>query len=286
MRMKGRIVAVTGGASGLGEAMVRLMAEHGASVVVGDVQHEKGKAVANALGHAVTFVPCDVRLEEDVAGLVDAAVSAHGRLDCMINNAGIIGAVGPIDELPLEEWEGTMAVQLRSVFLGMKHAARVMKPRAAGSIISLSSVGGLRGGIAPHAYATAKAGIINLTRNVAAELGPWSIRVNCIAPGGAATPGGASFYAGDAKAVDRLAQRNLETSPLHGRAGSPSDVANAALWLASDEAGFVSGETIVVDGGLIGGTPAGAERGFGHFAAHQPMYRENGRRGPELKSDK
>jgi NAD(P)-dependent dehydrogenase (short-subunit alcohol dehydrogenase family) len=278
-RLLGQVAVITGAAGGLGEAIARRMADEGAAVVLGDIQDDAGAAVAAGIGDAAVYRRCDVRRESDVAALVDAAVATHGRLDCMVNNAGIIGAVGPIDELPLDEWDATMAVQLRSVFLGMKHASRVMKPRERGAIISMSSVGGLRGGIAPHCYAAAKSAIVGLTRNVAAELGPWSIRVNAIAPGGAATPGGASFYAGDPGAVAELADRNLATSPLRGRAGSPADVAHAAVWLASDEGGYVSGTTVVVDGGLIGGTPPAAQRGFGPFAEHRPLYREGGLRG-------
>lgn len=278
-RLEGKTVAITGAASGLGEATARLMVAEGATALLADIQDDRGRGLAQELGDRCGYLHCDVRNEEDVAAFLDAALALAGRVDCLVNNAGIIGAVGPIDSLPLEEYELTMAVELRSVFLGMKHAARVMKPQSSGVILSMSSVGALRGSVAPHCYGAAKAAIIQLTHSVAAELGAWSIRVNAIAPGGCATPGGASFYAGDPNAVERLHEHNLTRSPLRGRAGEANDVAHAALWLASDDAGFISGHTLVVDGGLTTGSPAGAERGWGPFAAHQPLFREGGQRG-------
>ena len=144
-RVGGKVVAVTGGASGLGEATARLMAAEGATVLVADIQDDRGQGLAEEIGGR--YVHCDVTREPDVAGLVDTAVREHGRLDCMFNNAGIVGAHGGIDEIPLEEYEFTMAVLLRSVFLGTKHAARVMKPQQSGVILSTTSIGGIQGGL-------------------------------------------------------------------------------------------------------------------------------------------
>ncbi len=157
---------------------------------------------------------CDVTSEADVAAVIDGAVATFGRLDCMFNNAGIIGAHGPIDEIPLDEYEYTMAVLLRSVFLGMKHAARVMKPQHSGVILSTSSIGGLQGGLGTHVYGAAKGAIVALTKNVAAELGAWSIRVNAIAPGKILTPMNAAAIVGDPDAMDEAREAFQTSTPL------------------------------------------------------------------------
>ena len=274
----GKTFVVTGGASGIGASAARLAVEEGASVVLADIQDEAGKTLAADLGDAARYVRCDVRSEQDVAGLVDEAVSAFGKVDVMFNNAGIVGAIGPIDEIPLDEYDFTVAVLMRSVFLGMKHAARVMKPRRSGVILSTTSCVGLRGGLGPHVYAGCKAAIVGFTRNVAAELGPWGIRVNAIAPGKHATPMFADAALGDPTATDRIDVFE-RISPLKGRYGTAEDIAEAAVWLSSDRAGFVSGITMSVDGGLIAGTPEGAEPGQGLYAGHRPLLREAGGRG-------
>ncbi len=274
----GKTFVVTGGASGIGASAARLAVEEGASVVLADIQDAAGERLAAELGDAARYVRCDVRSEQDVAGLVDEAVSAFGKVDVMFNNAGIVGAIGPIDEIPLDEYDFTVAVLMRSVFLGMKHAARVMKPRRSGVILSTTSCVGLRGGLGPHVYAGCKAAIVGFTRNVAAELGPWGIRVNAIAPGKHATPMFADAALGDPKATDRIDVFE-RISPLKGRYGTAEDIAEAAVWLSSDRAGFVSGITMSVDGGLISGTPEGAEPGQGLYAGHRPLLREAGGRG-------
>ena len=276
--IQGKTFVVTGGASGIGASAARLAVQEGASVVLADIQDEAGKALADDLGDAARYVRCDVRSEQDVAGLVDEAVSAFGKVDVMFNNAGIVGAMGPIDEIPLDEYDFTVAVLMRSVFLGMKHAARVMKPRHSGVILSTTSCVGLRGGLGPHVYAGCKAAIVGFTRNVAAELGTWGIRVNAIAPGKHATPMFADAALGDPKATDRTDVFE-RISPLKGRYGTAEDIAEAAVWLSSDRAGFVSGITMSVDGGLISGTPEGAEPGQGLYAGHRPLLREAGGRG-------
>src|SRR3954471_11537547 len=188
------------------------MAAEGAAVLVADIQDDRGQGLAEEIEGR--YVHCDVTSEPDVAGLVDAAVGEHGRLDCMFNNAGIIGAHGGIDEIPLEEYEFTMAVLLRSVFLGMKHATRVMKPQRSGLILSTSSVGGLQGGLGTHVYAAAKGAVVALTRNVAAELGAWSIRVNAIAPGKILTPMNAAAIVGRPDAIDEAREAFQTRTPL------------------------------------------------------------------------
>lgn len=273
-RLSDKVALITGGASGLGEATVRLFAAEGARVVIADLQAERGERIAAELGEAVIFQHTNVADEASIAAAVDRAVTAFGRLDCLYANAGIVGAIGPIDECPIEEYDATMAVDLRGVFLCMKHAARVMKPQQSGVILSSSSIAGLQGGLGPHVYATAKTALIGLTRNVAAELGRSGIRVNCIAPGNFATEMIAGMVTGDPDRVGDLEEGMAAASPLPGRGGRPTDIAHAALYLASDEAGFVSGHTLVVDAGLTtgsGGPPM--------FDTKGPLIREAGKRG-------
>lgn len=279
-RVSDKVVAITGAASGLGEATARLMHDEGAFVVLADIQDERGQQIADELGDRARYLRCDVTSEAEVANVVDTAVSAFGRLDCMFNNAGIIGAHGPIDEIPLDEYEFTMAVLLRSVFLGMKHAARVMKQQHSGVILSTSSIGGLQGGLGTHIYGAAKGAIVALTKNVAAELGAWSIRVNAIAPGKILTPMNAAAVVGSADAIDEAREAFQTRTPLRGRIGMPDDIAHAALWLASDDAGFVSGQTLVVDGGLTTGSKENVAPGeHGRWASRRDLLREAGRSG-------
>jgi NAD(P)-dependent dehydrogenase (short-subunit alcohol dehydrogenase family) len=198
----------------------------------------------------------------------------------MFNNAGIVGAVGPIDEMPLDEWQFSIDVLLKSVFLGSKHAARVMKPQGHGLVLATSSVAGVQGGLGPHAYNMAKTAIVGFTKNLAAELGPYGVRACAIAPGKHNTPMNADVLFGDPDALDRsLEYFTTRATPLKGRPGLATDIAEAAVWLMSDRAGFVSGHTLVVDGGFTTGSREGAEPGQGRFASHQPLLREGGRRG-------
>jgi NAD(P)-dependent dehydrogenase (short-subunit alcohol dehydrogenase family) len=273
--LDGKVALITGGASGLGEATARLFVREGARVVIGDIQEERGQRVAEEIGEAALFQRVDVSDEASIAAAVDRAVADFGRLDCAFANAGIVGAMGPIDETPVEEYDLTMSINLRGVFLSMKHAARVMKPQKSGTILSTSSIAGLRGGLGPHVYATAKTALIGLTRNVAAELAPLGIRVNCIAPGNMATEMIAGLVTGDPDKVNEVSQAMAAGSPFPGRPGLPDDIAQAALYLASDAAAFVSGHTLVVDAGLT----TGSGQGMPLFANHAPMVREAGRRG-------
>ena len=196
------------------------MTEEGAFVLLADIADDKGGALAEALGERATYVHCDVTSEPDVAAVVDDAVRRHGRLDCMFNNAGVVGASGPIDELTVEEYDFVQAVLLRSVFLGMKHAARVMKPQGAGVILSTTSIAGIEGGWGPHLYAAAKSAIVGLTRNVAAELATYGVRVVAIAPGKILSPMNAARIVGDPDDLEGLAAAFQSRTPLRGRVGT------------------------------------------------------------------
>jgi NAD(P)-dependent dehydrogenase (short-subunit alcohol dehydrogenase family) len=274
-RLDGQVALISGGASGIGEATARMFVHEGARVLIADIQDERGQRIAAELGEAAAFQHTNVAEEDSIAAAVDRAVSEFGRLDCLFANAGIVGAMGPIDEIPVEEFDATMAINLRGVFLSMKHAARVMKPQKSGTILSTASIAALQGGLGPHVYAAAKSALIGLTRNVAAELVSQGIRVNCIAPGNMATEMIAGLVTGDPDKVAEIEPGMAGASPIPGRAGRASDIAHAAVYLASDAAAFVNGHTLVVDAGLT----TGSGQSMPLFANHAPMVREAGRRG-------
>jgi NAD(P)-dependent dehydrogenase (short-subunit alcohol dehydrogenase family) len=250
----GKVAIVTGGASGMGRATVMRFLAEGAKVMVADLNDANGAetiAVAKAQGHVdgIAFVRCDVAKESDVAALVAETLKRFGRLDIAYLNAGVGGAFGPIAETSVEDWDYTFAVLVRGVFLGMKHGARILRAQGSGGVIlSTASVAGLSGGDGPQAYSAAKAAVINLTRAVAIELAPDRIRVNCICPGGINTP---LLHRGSPEAMGQMLDA-AQPWPDHGR---PEDIAAAALYLASDDARFVTGEALVVDGGMtaVGG---------------------------------
>lgn len=274
-RLEGKVAAITGAASGFGAAAARLFVNEGCKVALGDIQEEAGAAIAAELGDSAVFIRCDVTSEDDIASLVDAAVSAFGRLDVMFNNAGIVGAVGPIDTTPAEEWKATLDILLNGVFYGVKHAARVMKPQGSGSIVSMSSTAGILGGLGPHTYTAAKHAVVGLTKSAGAELCRFGIRVNCISPAGMATPMVANVTTGDPSAIEETKKTLAANSPLKGRPGLAEDVANAALWLASDESGYTNGHTLTTDAG----TTTGSSPNPPAFDQYQPMIREAGKSG-------
>lgn len=255
-KLDGKVAVITGGASGIGDATVRLFVAEGCRVVIADVQDDRGARLAEELGKSASYRHADVSQEAQVSGAIAHALSRFGRLDCLFNNAGAGGVAGPIEEIPADGFDHTMGVLLRGVFLGMKHAAPVMKRQGGGSIISTASVAGLQAGYGPHVYSAAKAAVVHLTRSVAMELGESGVRVNCICPGGIATPifGSALGLAGpEADRVALLMKTLLATRQPIQRAGLPEDIARAALWLASEESSFVNGHALIVDGGLTGG---------------------------------
>ena len=272
-RLDGMVAVITGAASGIGAGTARRFVAEGASVVLADIQQELGESLNDELGDSALFAPTDVTSEDDVAAAVDMAVDQWGRLDVMFNNAGILGAVGSIADTPLGDWERTISVLLTGAFLGSKHAARVMVPRGSGSIINTSSIAGVTGGLAPHAYSTAKHGVIGLTRTVASEMAAHGVRVNAIAPGNTISAMTADVMTGDHSNLDEAAAVIRSKSPL-GIAGEPGDIAGAVVYLASDEARYITGHTLVIDGGQV---TAGSVPRF--HMAESDLHAEAGSRG-------
>lgn len=253
-RLEGKVAVITGGASGMGLATVERFVEEGASVVIGDLNAEAGRAAVDRFGDGgagdrVRFTVTDVAVEDDVAALMALAVDAFGRLDVVFNNAGIGGAFGPITEIEVEDWDTSFAVLVRSVFLGTKHAARIMIPQASGgAIINTASVAGMGGGAGPQAYSAAKAAVVNLTATTALELAEHRIRVNAICPGIIFTP---LMHSGNEEQAEEVI---AELQPWPDR-GEGSDIAGTALFLASDDSAFITGQEHIVDGGLLAAGP-------------------------------
>ena len=246
-RLDGKVAIVTGGASGIGEATARMFAEEGARLVIADMDGSAGETLAKELGDAI-FCRTDVTLENEVANVVAYAVDRYGRLDCMVNNAGIVGAIGSICDTPYDHWKATLAVLLDGVFFGCKHAARAMLASSTrGTILNTASVAGLRGGFGAHAYSTAKHAVIGLTRSVASELAPHGVRANAVAPGAVVTPLIEAITGADGDTLRGLA---AQASPL-GQATYPRDIAGAFTYLASDDATHVTGEVLTVDAGSM-----------------------------------
>ena len=265
-RLAGKVAVITGGASGMGAATVRRFVGEGARVVIADLQVDKGEAIAAECGEATAFVATDVGVEADVAAMVACAVDRFGRVDCLFNNAGFGGVSGSIDETDMgEPYARTVAGLLTGPVLGMKHAAPVMKAQGSGSIISTASVAGLRGGMGPHVYSALKAAVIGLTRSVAVELAPSGVRVNAICPGGIMTPiflAGRRLKTGANVTLEEVLEPAFAGMQPVPRAGTGKDIADMALFLASDDSTFVTGQALVVDGGLTVGRrrQADAER--------------------------
>lgn len=262
-QLAGKVAVITGAASGMGLATAERFVAEGAKVVIADFNAEAGRTAAEALGPSARFTRCDVSVEDDVAAAVALATDAFGRLDVMFNNAGIGGAFGPITEIEVDHWDATFAVLVRGVFLGTKHAARVLIEQGdGGSIINTASVAGLGGGAGPQAYSAAKAAVVNLTTTTALELAPHSIRVNAICPGVIFTP---LMHGGDVEDAEAMVE---ELQPLPKR-GEGADIAGAALWLAGDDSAFVSGQSIAVDGALLAAGP----RIFGRLKNTRNVHR-------------
>ncbi|KAI3683673.1 hypothetical protein L1987_84185 [Smallanthus sonchifolius] len=247
-RLEGKVALITGAASGIGECSAKLFAEHGAKIVIADIQDQLGQAVCEAIGLSNSkYVHCDVTNEEDIKNIVDIAVATFGKLDIVFNNAGIMDSyMERVIDNEKTDFERVLNVNVTGVFLGMKHAARVMVPAQSGSIISMASVASIIGGVATHAYTCAKHVVTGLTKSLAVELGQFNIRVNCLSPYAIATPMATSFLGLDKEYVENKVNF---LANLKGVTLKTDDIAKAALFLASDEAKYISGHNLSIDGG-------------------------------------
>ncbi|MFN8023036.1 MAG: SDR family oxidoreductase [Acidimicrobiales bacterium] len=271
-----RVAVVTGGASGIGEGIVRRLVGGGGRCVIADLQIERAEALARELGDAAVAWRVDVTDEADVAAAVGLAVERWGRLDAMFNNAGILGAVGSIVDHSLESWQRTMDVLLTSVFLGIREAARVMVPQGGGAIVNTASTAGVRGGLGPHAYTAAKHAVVGLTESAAVELGVHDVRVNAIAPGRTVSGLTSGLIAGDPD-DEATTARHMAAKSRNGRAAFPDDIAAVAVFLASDEAWYVNGTCVVIDG--AGEVPG--EKASRHFGVSSELVGPALRKVPE-----
>ncbi|XP_029130322.1 secoisolariciresinol dehydrogenase [Cajanus cajan] len=248
-RLEGKVAIITGGASGIGAATAKLFVEHGAKVIIGDVQDELGHSLCKSLGAntPIHYVHCDVTSDSDVENLVDVAVSNYGNLHIMYNNAGISGDPNrSIATSNNDAFKRVFDVNVYGAFLGAKHAARVMIPAKSGVILFTSSVASILGGQTTHAYAASKHAVVGLMKNLCVELGEHGIRVNCVCPGGVPTP----MLNNALKMNKKETQEVLcKIAVLKGSVLEVEDIARAALYLCSDEAKFVSGVNLVLDGG-------------------------------------
>jgi len=255
-RLAGKVAVVTGATSGIGEATARLFVREGASVVLAGRSADRGETVAKELGDAARFIRADVTHEDQIAALIDGAITTFGRLDCLFNNAG--GSTrGSLETVTEADFDHAMHLLVGSVVFGIKHAVRVMGDDG-GSIINNSSIAAHRSSQGGYLYSAAKAAVSHLTHLAAVQLGARRIRVNAISPGAIATPifWGGSAVASRLDAEDNARkqaklERSLSRATPLPRSGFGDDIAYAALYLASDEGSFVNGHDLVVDGGRV-----------------------------------
>ncbi len=241
-----KVVIVTGAGSGIGRATALAFAQEGAKVIVSDIQEQNGLATVEAIKKEkgeVYFIKCDVSSEEQVKNLVDQTVEKYGKLDCAYNNAGVEGSPCSTVECSTENWDKTININLKGVWLCMKYEIPAMLKHGKGSIVNCSSIAGLVGFETIPAYVASKHGVIGLTETAALEFAKKNIRVNAVCPGAIHTPMLDRFTHGVEKTM-------AEQDPM-GRVGSPEEIADSVLWLCSDKSSYVTGQSIAVDGGWV-----------------------------------
>jgi NAD(P)-dependent dehydrogenase (short-subunit alcohol dehydrogenase family) len=257
-RLEGKVALITGACSGIGLASLELFAAEGAQVVCADIQDEKGAALERRFEGRVRYARCDVTDEAQVAATMAQAKQAFGGLDILFNNAGVADRMGSIASIDAEIWDRTFAILVRGPMLGMKHAVPLLRARGGGAIVNTASVAALEAGWGPLAYSSAKAAVLHLSRVAAAQLARHRIRVNAICPGIIATPIMGASMGMSLEVADQMAVQTAELGPKLQpipKAGLPQDIAQAALYLASDASAFVTGSHLVVDGGATIGQP-------------------------------
>ena len=256
-KLNGKVALVTGAAGGIGRATSKLFIEEGAKgVILADIWDEMGEKFADELGPNAIYIHTDVSQESDIKKAIDLAVEKFNRIDIVFSNAGNPGSGGGFEDIKTEDFDYTMAVHLRGAVLCMKHAIPLMKKQGSGCFICTGSVAGFQQGMGGLAYSLSKAALIHLVRIAAVELGIFGIRANTIAPGGIATGifgQGVGFSRETAEKWGDLRKVLMADQQSIRRAGIPEDIANAALFLASDSSSFITGETLLVDGGLLSG---------------------------------
>ena len=240
-RVNEKVALISGGARGMGAEHARALVAEGAKVVIGDILDDEGKALADEIGDAARYVHLDVTAAEEWEAAVATAVNEFGKLNVLVNNAGIV-ALGQIGKFDMEKWQKVIDVNLTGTFLGMQACVEAMKAAGGGSIINVSSIEGIRGAVMVHPYVASKWAVRGLTKSAALELGPHQIRVNSIHPGFIRTP------------MTKHFPDNMLTIPL-GRPGQSEEVSTFVVFLASDESRYATGAEFVIDGGLVNDVP-------------------------------